>query len=287
MMERRSFRRNTMRASRLVVLGLAIAGAPLAAQQKMPGWTFTMNTTVDSGGGHIVNFAMRISATDSKLRQEWVQMSGIDAPMSIEGMYMVMSAGDSTMTSVMPQQRMATISKFPPDGFDASQMSFINHTTSQIEDLGDGGKIFGHATRRYRVTTTGTVERHTATGKVCTIPADGVSEMWIAPDMDLTAALAMMTKQFGFGADQVVQGTHTQMPRGLPLRIVTRNRGVTSTMEYRDIAQTSFDASYFDPPSDYHVMDMRKMERRIPKALMDSVRQAMEDKTETCPGGRP
>ena len=273
---------------------LLTAAAPLVAQKPMTGWTYTMNMTVDSGGAaRTTNIAMRYSVTDSKLRQEFVQISGMPQPMSIEGMYMVMSVADSTMLSVMPEQHAATIAGFPGVGIDMKNLRFTSHVNETVEDLGDGGRIFGHATRHVRVTMNGTIDHTLADGRACSIPADGVNEMWIAPDIDITPAMIMSMKQFGLSASDIsANASQSKVPKGLPLRMVMQSsRGgtkVTTTVEYRDVAQKTFDPSYFEAPAGYQVMDLRKYAKMVPKAMMDSIQASVADKTfESCSGGRP
>ena len=62
--------------------------------------------------------------------------------------------------------------------------------TENVEDLGPGERILNHATQHYRLTRRGTKEIKLG-DQSCTQPIDDVSEVWIAPDVDLVAALAV------------------------------------------------------------------------------------------------
>jgi hypothetical protein len=279
-------------ASRFVALALTVAAAPLSAQKQVPGWMYTMNMTTDSGGAtHTSNIAMRYAVTDSKLRQEFLQIAGMGETGGAEGMYMIMSVGDSTMTMVMPNQRMASIIAMPMSGaMNMANIKFTPHLNTKVEDMGDGGRLFGHATHHYRVTTSGTIDRTLASGRVCSMRSDGVNEMWIAPDLDIMPAAKMMLKQFGMtDLDSLArQAGSSAIPKGVPLRMIMRHGNVTSTMEYRDIAHTTFDPSYFEVPAGFQTMDMRKMAAMVPKEMMDSIQKSVEDKGSVgCVGSTP
>src|SRR5581483_346413 len=120
-------------------------------------------------------------------------------------------------------------------------------TKHDVADLGAGEKILGHATHRYRVTTDFTMEM-TAGGKTCSRATSSVSEMWIAPDLDLSSPMRMAMGSFGLGDEPDAERSSTagaqQLPKGLPLRTVIRStsrdasgapRTVTTTMEYTEI----------------------------------------------------
>jgi hypothetical protein len=131
------------------------------------------------------------------------------------------------------------------------------------------------------VTTSGTIDRTTVSGQVCSMRSDGVNEIWVAPDVDIMPAMKLVLKQFGLSSvDDLVQNSSSPaMPKGLPLRMVMRRGAVTSTMEYRDVKQTTFDPSYFDVPPGFTKMDLRKMAARLPQATLDSIQQAVEAKS--------
>src|SRR3954471_12921415 len=89
---------------------LAILGASSAVAQTAPRSTAVgTRTTIDSGG-RAHSFAERTLVRGSKTRLE---MGIGDTTSEIEGMYMVFDTADSSVTSVMPKQRMATIIKMP------------------------------------------------------------------------------------------------------------------------------------------------------------------------------
>lgn len=281
-------------AARSFALALLVVGASTArgqAKSALPGWTITTNMTVDSGGvGHATSLAIKQQVTTRNLRLEYVQMSGYSAPMSIEGMYTIIDAVDSTMTSIMPSQHIATVMGF--DMLSQVKTPFSgaeqNLTRSDLEDLGDGGSVNGRATRHYRLTTAGTMTLNLA-GEKCTTRMDNVTEMWIASDVDLGPAFAAAAKQFGVTAD-VVKNTPNRgvapaaMPKGTALRSISKRSAtdptgkpitITTTTDVIDFAQTNLDPAVFALPTDVQTMDMRKLLAQMPAGMLDSAANAI------------
>lgn len=182
------------------VLAVASDSRPVAAQSALPGWSYTMNMTTDSGrGAPPSSVAMRQQVTDRFLRMEFVQVSGSSSMASIEGMYQVFDGVDSTLTMVMPSQHMATVmglSMMQLPALSAKPGIAWHLTRSDLEDLGAGERISGHATRHVRVTTAGTMDM-TIMGQTCTKRLESVSDMWIAPDVDFGAVASAFTTKLG------------------------------------------------------------------------------------------
>jgi hypothetical protein len=281
-----------MRANRFVVglAGLLLGTAASQARaQSVLAWSYTMNITTDSGNGRPPSsMAMRYHVSDRFLRMEMLQLSGMSSDMSAaEGSYTLLDAVDSTMTSVMPSQRMAMLMAMPSlaDNMRAMHMRMNSDTKSSIEDLGAGGRIMGHDTHHYRMTTTGSLEISFG-GTTCAMPADAVNDMWIAPDVDILPAAQAMMRHFGAAAqDFFTQGGDTppKMPHGTALRSIGRRtirdkqgtaHTVTTTMEYSGITHGPLNAELFAVPSGYTTTDMRKTVAKMPAGLMDSLTAA-------------
>src|SRR5665213_2577379 len=163
------------------VLAVVSHARPVVAQAALPGWSYTMNMTTDSGrGAPSSSFAMKQQVTDRFLRMEFVQVSGSSSMASIEGMYQVFDGVDSTMTMVMPSQHMVTVmglSMMQLPALSAKPAIATHLTRSDLEDLGAGERISGHATRHVRMTTAGTMDM-TIMGQTCTQRLESVSDMW-------------------------------------------------------------------------------------------------------------
>ncbi len=267
-------------ASAVLIASASAAQTPAT----VPGWTLTTNMIADSGDGRRTSMAISQQVTARSLRWEFVQMSGFTAAVqNIEGMYTIIDDVDSTMTTVMPAQHVATVAGL--GYFDAAKTPIRSEqhlTRSDLEDLGDGGRILGHATHHYRLTTAGTSDV-TMMGQTCTARLDAVSDMWIAPDVDFGPAGDATLKHFGIGSfANIVKQTGVApatIPKGTALRSVSRTtepgangRDVTVTLTFDivEFAHADLDASLFSVPPDIQKMDMRAMMADLPAATVDS-----------------
>lgn len=276
-------------ASAVASLVLALAAAGPALAQTSPGWMYTMNMTVDSGGAKRSSVAMKYQVTDRKLRLEFVQVSGLAGAADAEGMAQILDDRDSSMTMLMTQQHMAMVMHFGGmmtsmlGGREGLTPKIEQHVTSRhTEDLGAGERILGHDTHRYRVTQTGTVDVTTG-GRTCTRAIDSVDELWMAPDVDLLPAMQTMMKHYdsalgGSVGPRDARGAGADL-KGTALRTISKSTGVdamgrrvpvTTTMEYVEMSQAPIAASVFAVPADFQTMDMRKMMADIPAGVMDS-----------------
>lgn len=272
-------------------LALGIA-AHSAAAQGNTGWTFAMRFTIDSGaGGTPVVMSMRQQVAGSRLRME---TSALGMPEEASGMYMIFSNADTSMTTVMPGQRAAMI--MPMNGmpgmpnFRAQRMS-VHATNSDLTDLGPGEAILGHATHRYRIASSGAMEL-TIMGQTCTQKFDHVSELWIAPDVDMDAARqAILNSMSSIGPMelemQMYGSARSQLPKGTALRTVATTksydvagnaRPVTTTMEYTELSHGAIPDSAFAIPAGFQTTNMRELMKAVPAGMLDSVMKATREK---------
>ncbi len=271
---------STMRSSFLPsvsasLLALTALSVPAAAQLR-DGWTYTTNITIDSGKADArISIAMRNRITATAVRMDFLQVSGSAVANAAEGMYQIFNQADSTVTMVMPSQHMATVmglnALLGPNTNLAPKV--VQHLTSnEFQDLGAGEKILGHATHHVRVTTAGTIDL-TMMGQTCTRRFDGVTETWVAPDVDLQPAMYAAAKHIGsvIGVDDIemqLGSADKKMPKGAALRTISRTVDadaagkpitVTTTTELVDFTHGPLDASIFAVPADFQTMDMREM----------------------------
>jgi hypothetical protein len=277
---------------RRVSLGLALVFTSLEAQAQqgasVPGWTVTVNIATDFGDpGHGDTTTMRHRIADQRLRWEVVRVMKPSGPVPVDGMYVIVDMADSTMTTVMPAQRMATIVGLDRLGERRASLnlSTAGHLTrSDLEDLGDGGRILGHATRHYRLTTEGTTAM-TVAGQTCSQRVNYVMEMWIAPDVDFGPISGAMSQHIGDGtgpADHYSMRTGVSralLPKGTSLRTIIRQPGprtagrditVTTTVETVEIVRAQVDVSTFSVPASIPTTDLRQRMAQLPPATVDS-----------------
>ena len=283
-----------MRSIQSAVILAALTGAALhrAAAQTTPAWSYTLNLTTDSGNGRPpLSMVMKHQITDHMLRTEIVQVSGASATRAmVEGSYTIMNSADSTVTQVMPSYKMATVIGLGMLGQNRSVHIDTSNYKKTVEDLGPGEQLMGHATHRYRVTSSGTMTIVLG-DRSCTQPVDGVSELWIAPDVDLVPAMEATLKVFGAtpGLDQIVRPARdlsSTLPRGTPLRSIMRTtrtdargvpRTITTTMEYFDIQHGPVNTAVFTVPANFKQMDMRRMMAGLPAGTLDSMMKKGSD----------
>lgn len=254
---------------------LLLSAPAIHAQATVPGWTYAINITTDSGTGapDRGSMAMRYQTTATAMRMEIMQLGGaanrITHGVDIEGVYTLINDADSTMATVLPSQHAATIMPNPTAmlGDRAKPTVDVKSTTKSTEDLGPGDKILGHATHHYRMTSSGTVTFKIG-DEICTRSTDGETELWIAPDVDIAPAMRSMAAHYGMSVPEAAAQPSSALPKGLPLRTKTRqtavlptgeSRVIETTMEYVELSSAPLDASLFAIPADYRVMDMRKM----------------------------
>ena len=290
----------------VTVASLLALGMPRSVvAQAATAWSYTMNIKTDSGNGRPPSsIAIRQVVTDRFLRMETVQVSGMGSALDgAEGTYTLMDSGDSTMTLIMPSQKMASVMAMPPTLGAAvtMQMNRHNDKKSTIEDLGPGEHLLGHATERYHVTTAGSVEI-TSAGQTCTRSISGTSDLWIAPDVDFHATVTAMRQHLAPGA---VEGLLSEtgepgitMPKGAALRSINRTtqtdatgttHTLTMTMDIVELTHGPVSDALFAIPDGYKTMDMRKLMAKLPAGLMDSLTAAAAEKAPAvnlCGGSR-
>lgn len=263
------------------------SGAHAQTPTTVPGWTFTMNVTTDSGdaGGHGAAM-IRFVVGPHQLRWAALQL-GAEGQSPVELFYMILNSEDSTLTAAVPSQHRAVVMDLASmDAAKKGGVSYANRrlTKSELEDLGDGGRILDHATHHYRVTMVGTVDI-VAAGRTCTSRIDAVSDLWIAPDLDLGSGLPTALKQFGLstGVDMSVDDhgvAPVKVPKGMSLRSVARSTTpnatgkeitVKTTSEVVELMEEDINVARFRVPDDIQTNDVRKS---MGRATIDSTLKA-------------
>ncbi|HEY4132777.1 MAG TPA: hypothetical protein VGM50_19345, partial [Gemmatimonadaceae bacterium] len=74
-------RRHAVEVLLVIVFAAAALPPQVVSAQSLPGWSYTTNTTVDSGGpNRTSSMVMRQRVTDRYLRTEFLQVSGFKSP---------------------------------------------------------------------------------------------------------------------------------------------------------------------------------------------------------------
>jgi hypothetical protein len=268
---------------------LVLVSPQRTAAQSVTAWSYTRKITMDSANGHTpVAFTTRIQVTDRFIRNQILEFGGTNiAADPLKGSYSLFDGTDSTMTSVLPSQHMATVATVGTSfgAVRSRRVSYRPDFKRTLDDLGAGEPLIGHSTEHYRLTESGGMDV-TMLGRTCTRRINTVADYWIARDVDIHSALEASLKVYGL-ADALPRmvvpqtGAQFSMPKGTPLRTISRTTStdstgaehvVTSTMEYLEISHGAVDDSVFAVPAGYGTLDLGNAAPR--SATTDSVMAA-------------
>jgi hypothetical protein len=290
-------------AALALLLGLLLpapTAAQVAAQAAPTGWMWAMNITVDSGRGSPQETSIRFQIADRHQRIDILKTPA--APEVASGMYMLMDATDSTMTTVMPAMNTAMVMN--PRGMFATGLPTPRWTVkalkkSEVADLGAGERLLGHDTHRFRVTQLATMTL-SMLGQTCDKEMNVVSELWTATDIDGDAfekSMASMTEGLvGSPAVNELKSMTRNYPKGFALRVIAKQvepaedgkpGTIATTMETTEIAHAPIDEAAFKVPDGYHTMDMRGMAKE--PGTMEAAMQTMNNTMmkRLCGAGTP
>jgi hypothetical protein len=264
----------------IVLVAASVVAAPAFAQSPV-GWTMAMTISVDSGtGAPPIVMTTKQQHIPGKVRMDFTT-STLKGPQTA-GMYTVMNDIDSTITSVMPGMRMATVTSLAAFGtLPARVKSGAEHVAKDsVDDLGDGEPILGRPTHHYREMRAGTLDVSMG-DQMCVQHFNSVDDEWLALDPELMASMAAdkptAISAFAEMAPDLSSGS-TKMPKGVSLRSVhTSTSGsarqpktVTMTMDITELERGELPDSLFVVPTGYNKMDMRKMMADMPAGMMES-----------------
>ncbi|HSQ32935.1 MAG TPA: hypothetical protein VLN49_23925 [Gemmatimonadaceae bacterium] len=259
------------------------------SQASSPGWVYATTFAYDSGdGAHHGSVAVRFQATDRASRMQYMHMDGstMANATSLEGSYVLTNRADSTTVMVIPGQHLATIMAGPMLSLSRPlKPQLSQHLANEnVEDLGSGERVLDHATQRYRLTRRGTMEIKLG-DQSCTQSIDDITDVWIAPDVDLAPAMQMAFGQTGAAIDELLKrDAPSKLPKGAVLRAITKSalpdardgsRTITTTVELTELSQVSLDSSLFVVPDGYRTIDMRQTLAHAPPAMLDQAAKLM------------
>lgn len=171
---------------RLVGLaGIAFAGQ-LQAQATIDGWKIVERTTADSEGVPMrMPVISRVYITDHQVRWERAQEKFQNLDPKVDFAVRITDDTAHTTTLFIASQRRASVSKTAPPTSRTSDdptSRFLAGPVMTMHDLGPGGSIAGHPTRKYRITLS-YVANTTLDGRPCQRTSNSVEEIWAASDI--------------------------------------------------------------------------------------------------------
>jgi hypothetical protein len=275
-----ALRRIVLAAGSLVAIPIASAAA-----QTSDAWTAVIRTSIDSGSGRVQSRAVRFQMANHKVRTELIDMAG-PAGMMMNGTYMLAADNDSTVVTVMPAQRMAMVMSADAGGMMGRlrpRFELSDSKMDNVEDLGAGSTILGHATRHFR-STYSTIMKIAFGQDSCYRHTKTTSEMWIAPDVDVEQSMLGASKAMAgisgapINIDALAKARGAALPQGTSMRTISTVSGsgrdsaskVVTTVEITELSRAAVDDTMFAPPKDFQVMNMSALAAQMPSAVMES-----------------
>ncbi|MCU0647691.1 MAG: DUF4412 domain-containing protein [Gemmatimonadaceae bacterium] len=284
--------------------GVLIAATPAPVARMASGVTFTYRMTSSAGQkqGGMGNSLMKVTMADGNARMEFQE--GSANPMMKKGGYMLLQSKEQRMLIVDPKEKKAIALDAAGMGSGLGaladnpmvKMSFSDSKFSFTEQ-GAGETILGYRTRKVLITSAMTMNlRMMGMNQKMTIQTETLS--WIASG--LTALAGRETweawgKSFGSGLRQTNPELAKQMEQyqkaygdGMALKQRSINTSTdgkgkvtvdTVMSEVIDLQKTSVDASMFELPAGYEVMDLRQMMAPL-AAASDSLKKECAKLTE-------
>ena len=198
------------------------------------------------------------------------------------GGYIILDSGSSTMTFVMPTQKMAMEVDLSSFGALAQIIKRdVADASSLVQDLGPGEQILGHPTRHVRTVRAYTM-RISSPFDSSTSRVETETDEWRATDLAIGDALAPLLSRSAFngtlpsasGAPGGSSPSTDTIPKGFTLREAVKSRTtasngrVTATairMEVRDLQRAEINDDTFAVPADYRIMNPLKVRKPFTK----------------------
>ncbi|MBM3907040.1 MAG: DUF4412 domain-containing protein [Gemmatimonadetes bacterium] len=257
-----------------------------AATPRVDGVKFTwMVTTTASGDAARAATppSMSVIVAGDQMRMEMLEAR----PGSPAGVYTLLNAATASITMVDPSRKQAMVLDTRGTGnvmgaASAIGMKFdIADLTSTVADQGAGERILGRSTRKYHVS-----RSYTATmsmlGRKSSTRVKEEMDIWMTNDFagqrafeEFGKTLGRNTGMIGGAAQQKLMQDAEKLPKGVPLRQVINTTSTTDkgeaqtssvTMEMTDLANGNFDASLFEVPAGYQVVDLKAQLAEASKA---------------------
>jgi TonB family protein len=237
--------------------------APAPPSGRVPGWSLTTRTTVDSGSGRPPRVTiMRLSGSGSKLRQE-IESAGAVRP----GALSIMDTSTHTMTMIMPERRSAMIARMPKVSLPTPKMT-VSDVTVRADTIAGSERLLGLSTTHVRLTTQSTTTE-TLGAYTCTARANRTSEMWMVNDTSIAAIQRLMAEKFAgvlgdsFESLRRVGRSNATPPKFSIVRSILGGGNDGSpkyTTEVLEFTLGPVDASLFAVPEGFTIRDMSAMQ---------------------------
>lgn len=260
------------------------SAAPLRPAPVATGVTFTYRVTSSSSDKRTRearNMLSTVRVQDGNIRMDYVE--GV-TPLGGKGGYVLVKGDAGQFIIVNPQDKQAII--MGADAFGSGVGALMNNpmlkmtmsnVTFRFKDMGAGEPILGYQTRKVRTWYTSTMELKAMMMPDQKITTSDSSDQWIAQGMGLGPQdMERWARSFAAGVKATNPELEAEMKKyanayarsGIALRTVTwstqtdkKGKVVADTLstEVTDIKTGAIDASMFEIPKGYEVVDMGKV----------------------------
>jgi hypothetical protein len=268
------------------------------------GWKFTWKITAEGTDGKKTERrappTMGVSLVPGKARIDY--LDGTPQGQK-KGTYMVLDADRSEMIMVSPEEKTAMVmdptmlgSALNAIGQTRLVRMEVSGVKADVEKLGPGERILGHATTKYRITREHVMEM-SVLGRKNRTSHRSVTEAWYANDQFIEdRVFDQWAKNFtgnlnGIGGDafKKLMEAEQNLPKGIVLKQVmhsvdTDDKGkpveTTFTMEMQELQKASLDASLFQVPEGYKVHDMKTQMAELSDSMKVAKAECEKEKGE-------
>lgn len=283
----------------MAILLLSAATPDRANPVNVEGYKFTWRTTVESDvkqKGEAIQPPMAVQLAGSKMRLDPLEPSA--NPMWKNGGYIIMDAEANKLIMVSPKEKKAMSmdpaamgSMLGAMGQSGLVKMEVNNVKLEVEDLGGGERMLGKATHRYRVT-----RSHDLAVRVMGMNREShhesVTEVWLTGDFAGERAFEAFGRQFANrassgGAMAKLMDAEKKVPQGFPMKTVMQSKETdakgkvtttTTTMEVMELVRAIIDASVFDVPPGYDIVDFGAQMKDAKSAMDESKIECEKDK---------
>ena len=241
---------------------------PAPPSGTVDGWMVVRQmTAMNADGTPAFSMTTHFYGTAQRLRMETTSTMNPVSPAAIT-VVMLIDSASRQMRTIMPAQRMVMVMRMP-DSLPGMARPHASYEDASITDLGAGESIAGRATHHYRSTATARTTVLLGDSS-CVIVTPFSTEYWMTDDARFGAAIARMSAMRGFFSGlTAAEPPSPILPATKPAGVMVRTRGkmpnvipgsAGAEVEYTtDITEASvgpMDASLFEVPEGYRVMDM-------------------------------
>jgi hypothetical protein len=260
--------------------GVLLLSAAKPVTPRATGVTFKYRVSSASDGRK--STLANVSMQDGNIRMDYVEGT---TPMGTKNGYVLVQGESGKFIVVNPKDKQAIV--MTADAFGSGLGALMNNpmlkmtvsnTSFRFKDMGAGEALLGYKTRKVRTYYTSTIELKVMMMSDQKIVSSDSSDQWVATGIDLGSPKSMeaWSRSFASGVKSTNADLAAEMKKytneygrgSMALKTVTwssqtdKKGKVTTdvtTMEVTELKKGDLDASLFEVPKGYEVVDMSQM----------------------------